>query len=67
MSEDARTKERKEIEKLVDNYNRTDDIGKIMIATYLSALVDRASMEKVGQEVRGNENAQKDSQGVNPY
>ena len=38
----------KEIEKLVDNYNRVDEVGKIMIFTYLSALADRAAVEKAG-------------------
>ena len=37
-----------EIKKLVDNYNRVDETGKIMIFTYLSALADRAAVEKAG-------------------
>lgn len=37
-----------EIEKLVDNYNRVDEVGKIMIFTYLSALADREAVEKAG-------------------
>lgn len=48
MSEETKKTTQEEIEKLVDNYNRVDETGKIMIFTYLSALADRAAVEKAG-------------------
>lgn len=48
MSTETKKTTQEEIEKLVDNYNRVDEVGRIMIFTYLSALADRAAVEKAG-------------------